>query len=206
MNLREQCEHDLELTLESGDDWGLPVELRSPDGVIQSKTVVCTASDISFVASDKSVNSTTTDFRDYRIDVGDELQFSGSSNNTGTYTVSSIAENKMVMEESIVDEAAGSEIKILNLGIPLRGRVVYDTLEENPDTGADIIVHKPIVTLRRTSLIRIPAEDEKNKWLVSIPLTPSTTATLQPYIMGRPLEGGNSIGFIRLYLLKPVQS
>ena len=120
MNLREQVEHDLGLTLESGDDWGLPVELRSPDGVIQKKTVVCTASDISFAATDRSVNSTSTDFRNFEISDGDELQFSGSVANTGTYTVSSIAENKIILEESVVDEAAGSEVKVINLDV-LRG-------------------------------------------------------------------------------------
>lgn len=206
MNLRELAERDLGLTLESSNDWGLPVTLRSPDGEIQAYTVVCTASDISFASADSSVNSVTTDFRDYKIDVDDVLQFSGSTGNTSTYTVSSIAENKIVVAESVTTEAAGSEIKIVNQNRPLNGQVMYDTLEVNTDTGVEDLVHKPVVTLRRTSLVRIPLQSEKNQWLVSIPLTPSQTATLQPYIMDRPMESGESIGFIRLYLSKPVQS
>jgi hypothetical protein len=206
MNHREQVEFDLSETLEDPDAWGLPVELRDPDGDIQTKTVVLAASDLSFAASDNSMNSTTTDLRDPLIDDGDELQFNGSVNNTGTYTVSSIAENKIVFEESITDESAGSEIKVLNLDRPLNGQVIYETLEQQTDTGADVIVHKPVVTLRRSSLIRIPLQTDKNQWYVSIPIKPSQSATKQPYIMDRPSEGGDSIGFIRLYLSKPVQS
>lgn len=206
MNLREQVEFDLSETLENPDDWGLPVELRDPDGDIQTKTVVGRASDLSFASADNSLNSTTTDLRDPLIDDGDELQFISSVNNTGTYTVSSIEENKIILEESITDESAGTEIKILNTSMPLNGQVMYDTIEQDTDTGVDVIMHKPVVTLRRSSLVRIPVQTEKNQWLVSIPITPSQSATKQPYIMDRPSEGGNSIGFIRLYLSQPVQS
>lgn len=206
MNLRELVEYDLAETLESEDDWGLPVELRDPDGDIQTKTVVCTASDLSFAAADKSMNSTTTDFRDYRLEEDDVLQFSGSSNNTGTYTVASVSENKVTFDESIVNESAGSEIKVVNQNVTLCGQIMYDTLEQVPDTGAQILAHKPVVTLRQTSLVRIPLQTEKNQWLVKIPIKPSRTATKQSYIMGRPGEGGDSIGFIRLYLTQPVQS
>ena len=207
MNLREQVEYDLGETLEDGvGGWGLPVVLRDPDGVIQTYTVVLTASDISFSSTDNSINSTSTDFRNFRISEDDVLQFNGSTSNTGTYTVSDITENKITFDESITTEAAGSEIKILNQSHPLNGQIIYETIEEAPGTGAEVIVHKPVVTLRRTSLLRVPAQDEKNQWLVQIPIQPSRTATKVNYIMGRPGEGGASIGFIRLYLVKPVQS
>jgi len=206
MNLRVTAEKDLGLTLESPDDWGLPVTLRSPDGEMQSYTVVLSADDISFASSDNSVNSTSSDFRDYLIAEDDVLEFSGSIVNTGTYTVTSITENKILVTESVVTESAGSTIKVINQNMPLNGQVMYDTIEQNTDNGMEELVHKPVVTVRRASLSRVPLQTEKNQWLVSIPLTPSPTATLQPYIMDRPSESGESIGFIRLYLSKPVQS
>lgn len=205
MNLRELVEFDLGETLESGDDWGLPVTLMSPDGEFQDKTVVCSINDISFIAADSSINS-SSDFREKRIKKNDELKFIGSENNTGIYTVIDIDTNKIIVSEPIIDETSSAEIKIVNQNMPLYGQVLYDTLEQNPDTGADMIMHKPVVTLRRTSLVRIPEATERNRWLVSIPKTPSMTAELQPYIVGQPSEGGNSHGFIRLYLTQPLQS
>jgi len=206
VNLRELVEYDLYETLESGDDWGLPVSLLSPDGEFQDKTVVCSAIDIFFSAVDNSVNSTGTDFREKNIKKEDVVRFLGSENNTSDYTVGSVSERKIFLEESIFDEPSGEIIKILNISMPLNGQVLYDTLEQNPDTGADMIMHKPVVTLRRSSLVRIPEQTERNTWLVSIPKAPSTNAEMQPYIMGYPSEGGNSLGFIRLYLTKPLQS
>jgi hypothetical protein len=205
VNLREQIEFDLVETLE-GDDWGLPVVLRSPDGVIQDKAVVLTANDISFLAADKSINSVDTDFRNYRLSVGDEILVSGSVNNTGVLTIESVEKNKITIAELIVDESSGAEFRVINNSTLLQGQVLYDTIIDNPETGSEVIVHDPVVTLRRTSLLRVPIPTEKNRWLVSIPEKPSMTASLRAYVMGRPSEDGGSIGFIRLYLMKPVQS
>lgn len=82
----------------------------------------------------------------------------------------------------------------------LTGQVLYETLVLNPSTGEEIIVSKPVVSLRRSSLIRMPDVDEN--WIVKIPETPDPDADLIDYVIdkGRPLEGGKSIGFIRLYL------
>jgi hypothetical protein len=86
----------------------------------------------------------------------------------------------------------------------LLGQVLYDSRIENPVTGGEESIHKPVVTLRRSSLTRIPVSGEK--WVVRIPLTPSTTAPLEPFSLEIATEGGDSIGFIRLYLMKPEQS
>lgn len=94
-----------------------------------------------------------------------------------------------------------------NTGDPLGGQILYDIVRENPDsiTGERLVINKPVVTLRRSSLARVPLAGEK--WLVRIPVDPSTTATLADFMIdqSRPPEGGRSIGFIRLYLMRAVQ-
>lgn len=87
----------------------------------------------------------------------------------------------------------------------LMGQVLYETIRVNPDSGEEIVVREPVVTLRRTSLNRIPAEGEK--WAVKIPEKPSLTANLITYLLdeSRPPEGGEAIGFIRLYLIEAGQ-
>lgn len=82
----------------------------------------------------------------------------------------------------------------------LLGQVLYDIVRLNPETGEEVVVETPVVTLRRSSLARIPQAGEK--WLVEIPVTPSTTATTEQYTLGKPPEGGRSLGVIRLYLQK----
>jgi hypothetical protein len=84
------------------------------------------------------------------------------------------------------------------------GQILYDTLAENPETGAEIIIHKPVVTLRRSSLVRVPLPGEN--WVVKIPLTPSLTAPKVDFAIERPTEEGGAIGFIRLYLMRIEQS
>ncbi len=135
MNLREQCEQDLSITLEG--DFGLPVELVSPDGI--------------------------------------EYKFSANSPDP------------------------------LN-PLSIMGQVLYDTVRADPDTGEPITVNEPIVSLRRSSLDRVPVSGER--WVVKIPTTPSLTAELEPFILSptRPPAGGASIGFIKLYLQRISQS
>jgi hypothetical protein len=85
----------------------------------------------------------------------------------------------------------------------LNGQVVYETIEIDPQSGSEVIVEKPVVTVRRSSLSRVPLFGEP--WSVQIPGTPSRTATMVTYMLERPPEGGRSIGFIRLYLMKAAQ-
>jgi len=86
----------------------------------------------------------------------------------------------------------------------LNGQVLYDTKRVDPETGLDMIISTPVVTLRRSSLTRIPLAGEK--WAVRIPETPSSTATKTTHAIERAPEEGKSIGFIRLYLKKAVQT
>jgi hypothetical protein len=88
---------------------------------------------------------------------------------------------------------------------PYYGQILYDTRDID-DMGNMIIVHEPVVTLRLSSLARVPLAAEKNKWAVKIPTTPSLTAPKETFILSRPSEDGRSLGFIRLYLTKTVQS
>lgn len=202
INLREQVELDLEFSLEG--EWGLPAVLIGPDGEKQDSPIVVRADDLSFVASDKSVNSTATDFRYIRISDGDTISINGTALNDGSYTVQNITQNKIIVVESIVDESAGATVAMVNDSLELVGQIIYDTLVDNPETGQEIIVHKPVVTLRRTSLVRIPADGEK--WYCEIPIEPKVDAPKYPFIVERPTEDGGAIGFIRLYLVEAAQS
>lgn len=130
VNLREQLEQDLGETLEG--EWGLPVVLIDPDGVIY-------------------------------------------------------------------DTSANDQAK------PLVGQVLYGKREFNPDTGQDAFINQPIISIRVSSLARVPQNGEK--WGIKIPTSPSTTAPLVDFIFeGRPLEGGTSLGYIRIYPQKAAQA
>lgn len=94
----------------------------------------------------------------------------------------------------------------VNSGEVLVGQVLYDTVMTNPATGEPVIVNNPIVTLRRSSLSRVPAPGEK--WIVKIPITPDPDASLTEFVVSptRSSEGGRSIGFIKLFLRKAKQT
>lgn len=82
----------------------------------------------------------------------------------------------------------------------LSGQILYDSSIMDPETGLEIVVDKPVITLRRTSLTRIPAAGEK--WFIRIPERPDPTAPKSLHSLERPPEHGKSIGFIRLYLTR----
>lgn len=85
----------------------------------------------------------------------------------------------------------------------LVGQIIYDTSVEDPETGGAIIVHKPVVILRRTSLDRVPISGEK--WAVEIPTVPKYDATKEKFVVEEAREDGGAIGFIRLYLMRVKQ-
>lgn len=85
----------------------------------------------------------------------------------------------------------------------LMGQVLYDSISETED-GQQVIDHDPVVTLRRSSLTKIPAANEK--WGVEIPTGPKTGAPRETFILEKASEDGGSIGFIRLYLRKAEQT
>jgi hypothetical protein len=91
-------------------------------------------------------------------------------------------------------------------GDELRGQALGHRTTINPDTGVELVVVNPILVLRRSSLTRIPEDGEV--WHVRMPLDPSETATKHDFILdqSKSIEGGRSLGEIRLYLKNAVQS
>lgn len=83
----------------------------------------------------------------------------------------------------------------------LAGQVLYDTREQDPDTGLDVLVHRPVVTLRVTSLDAVPARG----WVIRFALSPVAGATLVSHYVERVSEDGRSIGFVRIYPGRLVQ-
>ena len=88
----------------------------------------------------------------------------------------------------------------------LSGQILYSYVAVNPDTGEEVIVNNPVVSLRRSSLLRVPVAGET--WLFEIPITPSVTADKVPFIMDatRSPENDDSIGYTRYFLTKAEQS
>ena len=81
----------------------------------------------------------------------------------------------------------------------LLGQVLYDSVDEN-----EVFSGHPVVTLRISSLTRVPVDGEN--WAVKIPESPSLLGTLITYVLDKPVQHGRSIGFMKLYLTQTVQS
>jgi len=92
-------------------------------------------------------------------------------------------------------------------GVPqtqlLMGRVVYARFEVTPQTGMPYRVNDPMVTLRKSSLDRVPAAGEV--WAVTIPKEPSLTSDTETYIMELAPQSGDSYPWILLVLMKAEQ-
>lgn len=87
----------------------------------------------------------------------------------------------------------------------LMAQVLFDTTYEDPETGGVTILEDPVITLRRTSLDRIPEDGEI--WFIRIPTEPREGAPKESYVLSDlPIQGGASLGIVRLYLTKPKQS
>ncbi len=113
-------------------------------------------------------------------------------------------ENWGVLVKLVAPDGARIETN-QNTGEPLKGQVLYDTVRINPDSGEEMVVNDPVVSLRRSSLSQVPKAGET--WLVEIPVDPTIGAPFVQYVItsDRPPEGGRSLGFIRLYLQKAKQ-
>ena len=96
---------------------------------------------------------------------------------------------------------AGERIDRTVDGRPLSGRVLLSRKEISSDTGEPIIVQSPVVTLRESSLSRVPKTGEK--WYVQIPSGPRTDAPLADYLLDTTaaVELGKSLGVINLPLV-----
>jgi hypothetical protein len=89
--------------------------------------------------------------------------------------------------------------------LKINGQVLYDSIVTN-ELGMETIVHKPVVTVRRSSLSRVPKSTDDPRWGCIIPETPLEGAALRTFIIENPDEGGGSIGFVRLYLTRAEQA
>ena len=87
----------------------------------------------------------------------------------------------------------------------LKAQVLYDRTEQNPSTGQPVFVNEPVVVLRYSSLS--PAPKSIEKWLIRMPVSPVEGAEKENFVLdsSRAIEGGRSIGFIRLYPKKVKQ-
>lgn len=96
--------------------------------------------------------------------------------------------------------------KSVHTGEQLYGQVLYEYIQISPDTGEDMVIALPVVTLRRTSLSRVPKD--KETWLVKIPVDPTEGAPIEDFIFDptHAADGSRSIGIIRMYLTKAAQS
>ena len=94
----------------------------------------------------------------------------------------------------------GIKYEVSNNGGAIRGQVLYDTVDIDVETGQRVIVGHPVVTLRRSSLPRIPFAGET--WVIKIPQDPTAGAPMVNYTLdpSRPPYGGRSLGFIKLPL------
>jgi hypothetical protein len=82
--------------------------------------------------------------------------------------------------------------------IPLTGRVAYSRMEQNSDTGLPMRVDNPVVTLRKSSLDRVPLAGEN--WSVKIPEKPSLSADMKTYFLEYAPRSGDSFAWIQLLL------
>ena len=83
----------------------------------------------------------------------------------------------------------------------LSGRV-----SQNPDSGEEIVVFRPVATFYRGLLTRIPQDGEK--WSLEAPLGPEAPAvtTLMAFDDSKAIQGGRSLSTIRIYLSEVQQS
>jgi hypothetical protein len=88
-------------------------------------------------------------------------------------------------------------------------QILYDYKQFSPATGEDKLMNEPIVVMHRASLSRVPQPGET--WYMSFPVDPdpdTPEAQWGKFILSptRAPEGGRSLGVIRLYPRKAVQS
>jgi hypothetical protein len=89
--------------------------------------------------------------------------------------------------------------------LPIYGQVLRNTTRESLDGPGLVVTHSPAVSLRITSLERVPKSNER--WFIKFPTEPSLTAEMQNYALqaGRAPEVNSSIGHIVLYPTKADQ-
>jgi len=81
--------------------------------------------DISFTAGTKTINSVAGDFDTDALCAGRKFTVTGTDDNDGTYTVSSITANNLVTVEALTDEAAGDTVTIATVD-----DLIWDALDQ----------------------------------------------------------------------------
>jgi len=81
----------------------------------------------------------------------------------------------------------------------LKGQVLNFTQQENPETGEIVVINKPVITLRISSLDRVPLPGEN--WIITYPTSPVSGAATKDGLFSatRAPEDGSDIGFMRMY-------
>lgn len=92
-----------------------------------------------------------------------------------------------------------------NDGLPLVGQVLSSSFDSDPETGATILTDKPVVTLRITSLNRIPLAGEM--WFIKMPMNPDPDAAKESFLMSsdRAPFRNRSLGYVKIYCQKATQ-
>lgn len=92
-----------------------------------------------------------------------------------------------------------------NDGETLVGQVLSSSLDSDPETGATLLTDKPVVTLRISSLDRVPLAGEN--WFIKMSMIPDPAATKEDFMMSadRPPFRNESIGFVKIYCQKVTQ-
>lgn len=81
----------------------------------------------------------------------------------------------------------------------LKGQVLYFSQPVDPITGEQTIVNMPVVSLRISSLDRVPANGETS--FIRMPISPVAGAKKVSFVFTgtKAKEHGTDIGFIRIY-------
>jgi len=87
----------------------------------------------------------------------------------------------------------------------LRGQWFSDTIVENPETGGRMMLGKPNITARNSSLSSAPSDIDYNRWFIKV--RPSiNTSVKKRYKLETPPLRNDSIGFTSFVLTEVIQS
>jgi len=122
---------------------------------------------------------------DYRSGFGMPIELTGPDGNTQVYSA--------------------NDPDPSNPTVLLAGQVVLHSTVVDAE-GIPMVSDIRSVTLRRSSLDRIPLRTEKHLWTVKASELPNPNAPKTTYLMERPEEGGEDIGIITLFLIRADQA
>jgi hypothetical protein len=114
--------------------------------LIQNPCVI-SAPVIGFVNATSAITSSNTsevNFKELGFFESQEIEVTGTDNNNGTYTISSVSPSEIVVEETLTDEAAGTDFTIIGnsplTGLPY-GQGFFLKLDDGNIVGKNITVY-----------------------------------------------------------------